>query len=243
MRVRLARKTRTPQAAIVRHRTIQTVTSAAAKANRNNPAAAATPKAAATQIEAAVTRCLDGESEVGSIAAEPRKPTPVEMAAAMRVGSPERPRVTVREKMAAPRETSESVRTPAVAEAARRSTPMVAPQTTATSIRKSIWVSERAGRAATVLEAVVNSEMGRRAEVVGGSEARGVTAVVVRMARDGADESAGWYEREGKRASMRGRRRKGAQGAAKAKDMGTAGVDDDGGGAGRIRIWEDEGEG
>lgn len=174
------------------HLKIHTVITAPNKAMPCKPQAAATPKAAATQILAAVTNCLWLPEMSPLMAPEPKKPIPVLMAAPILVGSPPKPCRLVREKMAAPRLTRLKVRIPALAEAARRSVPMMAPQVTATHMRKMIWASTAGER----------EDVGRRVRRLGdweeteteGSEVRegevkgGGSGVVWRAAVEVANE-------------------------------------------------------
>lgn len=124
-------------------RRIATVTKAATRARNLRPEDAATPSAAAIQTDAAVTNWRWERRAPASwlMAPAPRKPMPVLTAAPIRALSPDRESRAVSVKTDAPKATRARVRTPAGAEAARRSMPIIAPQAIETPILISISAS------------------------------------------------------------------------------------------------------
>src|SRR4051794_21993214 len=121
------------------------------------PAPHAIPTAATTHSVAAVVRPrIDSPSRM--IAPAPRKPMPVTICAAMRVGSVRttaaplatnswKPYAEMTVKSAEPSETSRCVRMPASRSRSSRSTPIAPPRSAAAPSRKSTWKSLSVGTA------------------------------------------------------------------------------------------------
>lgn len=131
------------------------MTIAPEKDNRNIPVADAIPSAAANQTEDAVVKPRDC-FEFLLMAPAPKKPTEDDIAAAIRVGSAEgNAAKLVDMRIAEPRDTKLNVLMPARELAARLSTPIMPPTTSATRRRQRI-------RASTIRDGGVDSVLPRR---------------------------------------------------------------------------------